>query len=168
MIFNEQSEYVATNRTWPKAPRPGLSLSAASNDPFGTPDPNSVMGGSPNQQGFKSVTPCDNGVRFGAWALDFLLAVVTCGIGWLIWAIVLWNQGTSPAKKMLGLVVVDLSTGQPANMGKMAMRELVGKWLLGSISFGVTTLVGGIMILASDKRQGIWDQIAGTTVCRRS
>jgi hypothetical protein len=69
---------------------------------------------------------------------------------------------------MLGLVVIDTTTGQPANMGKMAMRELVGKWLLSSISLGVTTLVGGIMILANDKRQGIWDQIASTTVCRRA
>lgn len=138
---------------------------AMAEDPFGMPDPATMHAGNGLPARF---TPCDNGVRFGAWALDFLLAVVTCGIGWLIWSIVLWNQGTSPAKKMLKLVIIDVATGQPANMGKMAMRELVGKWLLGSISFGVTTLVGGIMILASDKRQGIWDQIAGTTVCRTS
>jgi len=162
------ADYIKTNREWPKAPQPGLSLSAASNDPFGAPDPNFALRNSPNAPIAGSFTPCENGIRFGAWALDLLLGVVTCGIGWLIWSIVLWNQGTSPAKKMLGLVVIDTTTGQPANMGKMAMRELVGKWLLSSISIGVTTLVGGIMILSNDKRQGIWDQIASTTVCRRA
>ena len=142
-----------------------MSNSFPTDDPFGTPPPFSG-----NQASFPahsgSYTPCDNGIRFGAFALDFLLAIVTCGIGWLIWSIILWQQGTSPAKKMLGLVVIDTTTGAPANMGKMAMRELVGKTLLGSISFGITTLVGAIMILSNNKRQGIWDQIASTTVCR--
>ena len=39
--------------------------------------------------------------------LDILLAIVTLGIGWLIWDIVLWQQSTSPAKKMLNLRIVD-------------------------------------------------------------
>lgn len=159
-------QYIKTNREWPKAPRPGLSLSAASNDPFGAPDPNFALRNTPNSPAPASYIPCDNGVRFGAFALDCLLAIVTCGIGWLIWSIVLWNQSTSPAKKMLKLIVIDNETGRPAAMGKMAMRELVGKTLLSWVSAGITSLVSGIMILASDKRQGIWDQIAGTTVCR--
>ena len=121
-----------------------MSNSFPTDDPFGTPPPFSGSRTSPAAP-TGSYTPCDNGIRFGAYALDLLLAVVTCFIGWLIWSIILWQQGTSPAKKMLGLV---------------------GKTLLGSISFGITTLVGAIMILSNDKRQGIWDQIASTTVCR--
>lgn len=136
---------------------------AMSEDPFGAPDPTTMHGAT---KAGGTYTPCDNGARFGAFLLECLLFLVTCGIGWLIWSIILWNQSTSPAKKMLKLVVVDTETGRPAAMGKMAMRELVGKMLLGSISGGITSLVSGIMILASDKRQGIWDQIAGTTVCR--
>jgi uncharacterized RDD family membrane protein YckC len=139
-----------------------MSNSFPVNDPFGTPPFPGVLPAS----SAASYTPCDNGIRFGAFALDCLLAVVTCGIGWLIWSIVLWQQGTSPAKKMLGLVVIDTTTGAPASMGKMAMRELVGKTLLSWVSVGITTLVGGIMILSNNKRQGIWDQIASTTVCR--
>ena len=142
-----------------------MSNSFPSDDPFGAPPPFSGNR-TPSAASVGSYTPCDNGVRFGAYALDLLLAIVTCFIGWLIWSIILWQQGTSPAKKMLGLVVIDTTTGAPANMGKMAMRELVGKTLLGSISFGITTLVGAIMILSNNKRQGIWDQIASTTVCR--
>ena len=142
-----------------------MSNSFPVNDPFGTPPPFSGNRTSPAASA-GSYTPCDNGVRFGAYALDLLLAIVTCFIGWLIWSIILWQQGTSPAKKMLGLVVIDTTTGAPASMGKMAMRELVGKTLLSWVSVGITTLVGAIMILSNNKRQGIWDQIASTTVCR--
>ena len=37
--------------------------------------------------------------RLGAYALDFALAICTCGIGWLIWSIVVWGQGQTPGKQ---------------------------------------------------------------------
>ena len=114
----------------------------------------------------RGVVPCDNGVRFGAFMLDVFLAIVTCVIGWLIWSIVLWGQSTSPAKKMLGLVVVDLNTGAPATMQQMLLRELLGKIILGSIA-GVISLVSGVLILTQPSRQGVWDYISTTTVVRR-
>ena len=128
-----------------------------------------------------SPRPSPNGVRFGAYLLDILLAIVTCFIGWLVWSIVLWQQSTSPAKKMLKLRVVDSTTGAPAVMQQMIMRELVGKialpvglnlvgaLFLGDATFGIgnlVVLVGGVMILASPSRQGVWDHIAKTTVVR--
>ena len=126
-------------------------------NPFSTPPP------PPSSSG---VTPCDNGVRLGALALDALLMIVTCFIGWLIWSIVLWGQSTSPAKKMLGLVVVDNTTGAPATMQQMLLRELVGKIILGSIT-GVVTIVSGVLILIQPSRQGVWDYISKTTVAKR-
>jgi uncharacterized RDD family membrane protein YckC len=98
--------------------------------------------------------------------LDVLLAVITLGIGWFIWSIFLWQKSTSPGKQMLGLFVIDTKTGAPCSIGSMALRELVGKTLLSSFTCGITTLVGGIMILLSDKRKAIWDQIASTTVVK--
>lgn len=127
-------------------------------DPFALPPPPP-----PSSNG---VVPCENGVRFGAFALDILLAVVTCGIGWLVWSIVLWGQATSPAKKMLGLQVVDLQTGAPATMQQMLLRELVGKIILGSIT-GVVGLVSAVLILVQPNRQGVWDYISKTTVVKR-
>jgi uncharacterized RDD family membrane protein YckC len=112
------------------------------------------------------VVPCDNGVRFGAFALDILLAVVTCGIGWLIWSIVLWGQATSPAKKMLGLYVVDLQTGAPATMQQMLLRELLGKIVLGWLT-GLVGIISAVLILVQPTRQGVWDYISRTTVVRR-
>lgn len=126
-------------------------------NPFSTPPP------PPSSSG---VTPCENGVRFGALALDALLMIVTCFIGWLVWSIVLWGQSTSPAKKMLGLQIVDLQTGAPATMQQMLLRELVGKIILGSVT-GVVSIVSAVLILIQPSRQGVWDYIAKTTVVRR-
>ena len=113
-----------------------------------------------------SVTPCDNGVRFGAFALDIVLFIVTCGIGWFIWSIVLWQQSTSTAKKMLGLRVVDLATGAPATMQQMLLREGLGKIVIGSITSGLVTLVSAVLILVTPSRQGVWDYLSKTTVVK--
>jgi uncharacterized RDD family membrane protein YckC len=104
------------------------------------------------------------GKRFGSFLLDGLLFFVTLGIGWLVWDIVLWGRGQSPAKQILHMRVVDLKTGRGATWGPMILRELVGKWLLGSITSGITTLIGGIMILVDDRYQALWDKIADTIV----
>ena len=103
------------------------------------------------------------GKRFGAFALEILLACVTLGIGWFIWSLVLWGKGQSPAKSLLKMRVIRKNTGKAASWGEMALRELVGKWLLGSVSGSITYLVGGIMILGAT-REGLWDKIAGTIV----
>jgi uncharacterized RDD family membrane protein YckC len=94
-----------------------------------------------------------------------LLFVVTCGIGWLIWSIVLWQQSTSPAKKMLKLKIVDFNTGAPATMTQMLLREGLGKIVLGTIT-GITGLISAVLILVVPGRQGVWDYIAKTTVVR--
>ena len=110
--------------------------------------------------------PCENGVRFAAMLLDTLLFVVTCGIGWLIWDIVLWQQATSPAKKMLKLRIVDLNTGAPATMQQMLLREGLGKIVIGTVTSGLVTLVSAILILVTPTRQGVWDYLSKTTVVK--
>ncbi len=64
------------------------------------------------------------GARFGAFLLEFVLLVVTLGIGWFIWAMIMWTKGTTPAKNLLGLRVVDISTGRPCTWGHMFVRNL--------------------------------------------
>jgi uncharacterized RDD family membrane protein YckC len=97
--------------------------------------------------------------------LDSLLFVVTCGIGWLIWDIVLWQKSTSPAKKMLNLKIVDINTGAPASMVQMLLREGLGKIVLSAIT-GIVGIVSAILILVVPSRQGVWDYISKTTVVR--
>jgi uncharacterized RDD family membrane protein YckC len=132
-------------------------------DPFSSPPPPPPSNNSGSYGG--SVVPCGNGVRFGALLLDSLLFVVTCGIGWLIWSIVLWQQSTSPAKKMLNLKIVDINTGAPASMVQMLLREGLGKIVLSAIT-GIVGIVSAILILVVPSRQGVWDYISKTTVVR--
>ena len=132
-------------------------------DPFSSPPPppsnsSGSLGG--------GVVPCGNGVRLWATVLDGLLFIVTCGIGWLIWDIVLWQQSTSPAKKMLNLKIVDINTGAPASMQQMLLREVLGKIILSTVTSGVSTLIGAVLILVVPGRQGVWDYISKTTVVR--
>lgn len=105
-----------------------------------------------------------NGKRFGAYLLEAVLMIVTLFIGWLIWWIIAWGKGQTPAKQVLKMRCIDADTGQVATFGQMALREVVGKILLGNITFGITTLIGGIMILTDDRRQAIWDKIGKTVV----
>ena len=131
-------------------------------DPFSSPPPPPSRSSGSLGTG---VVPCGNGVRFGALLLDSLLFVVTCGIGWLIWDIVLWQQSTSPAKKMLNLKSVDINTGAPASMVQMLLREGLGKIVLSAIT-GIVGIISAVLILVVPSRQGVWDYISKTTVVR--
>lgn len=103
------------------------------------------------------------GKRLGANILDAILAIVTLGIGWLIWSAITWSKGQTPAKSLLGMRCVRVDTGRAATWGTMALRELIGKSVLSSITFGVTWLISCFMVL-SEPRQAIWDKVASTYV----
>lgn len=125
--------------------------------------------------------PAGNGIRLAAYLVDLLLAIVTCFIGWFIWSIVLWQQSTSPAKKMFGLRVSDSATGMAAPMQQMVMRELgvkvglvvVLNLLSPAVGLGnyiglgnLVILASAVMVLASPSRQAVWDLVAKTRVDR--
>jgi RDD family protein len=69
------------------------------------------------------------GRRLGGALLDALLVIVTLVIGWLIWVIFTSKNGQSPAKKILRMRVVKLSTGQTVTRGQYFARWL-GKFVL--------------------------------------
>jgi uncharacterized RDD family membrane protein YckC len=114
----------------------------------------------------RAVPTCSRGLRFGAYLLEILLVIVTLFIGWVIWSLIIWGEGKTPAKKVLGMTCVKLDTGQSAAWGTMFVREIVGKWLLSAITAGISGLVSAIMILFVDDRRGIWDHLAGTVVVK--
>lgn len=107
------------------------------------------------------------GGRFGAFLLDGLLAVVTLGIGWLVWSLFTWSDGQSPAKKMLGHVVVDANTGEPFNWGRMALREFGVKGLVGFFlnifTLGIFFWVDSFMIFG-DRQRTVHDRMANSLV----
>ncbi len=113
-----------------------------------------------------TVPRCSNGIRFGAYLLEIVLVVVTLFIGWVIWSLIIWGEGKTPAKKVLGMTCVKLETGRPATWGTMALREIVGKWVLSSITAGLTGVISAFMILLAGDHRGIWDHMAGTVVVK--
>jgi hypothetical protein len=42
----------------------------------------------------------------------------------------------------------------------------LGKYVLGSVTSGITSFIGAIMILVQPSRQGVWDYLSRTTVVR--
>jgi uncharacterized RDD family membrane protein YckC len=106
-------------------------------------------------------------VRLGAALLNGVLIIVTLGIGYLVWTMVLWNQGTNPGKKICGLRMVKADTGRPCTFGDMLVRNLVMGALvlslIGTVTVGIGYLVDAFMIFG-DRRQRLIDKMSGTLV----
>jgi hypothetical protein len=105
--------------------------------------------------------------RFNALLLDLALAAITLGVGWLVWSLVTWRHGQTPAKRLLGHVVTDAVTGRPLAWGRMALRELVVRVLLGTVLSLVTA--GGYalvdaLVVYSDGHRTLHDRLAGSVV----
>ena len=68
--------------------------------------------------------------RLAAVAVDSGLLIVTFGIGWFIWALILWGKGQTPGKNLLKIRVLNEPTGTPATWGQMLIRQLLIGWAL--------------------------------------
>jgi uncharacterized RDD family membrane protein YckC len=114
--------------------------------------------------GLRLVSP---GGRLGAFLLDALLCTVTLGIGWLIWTLITWSSGQTPAKQLLHQVVADAQTGRPFTWGRMFLREFVLRgivlWLLNVVTLGVVSLIDALMVFREDRRT-LHDLMAGSVV----
>ncbi len=93
-----------------------------------------------------------------AYVLAVLLFVVTLGIGYIIWSLVAWSRGQTPAQRLLGLRCWRPETGRPASRGQMALRQFSGLLLNGEL------LIGVLILLLSTGRTSIGDYIIGTLV----
>lgn len=109
-------------------------------------------------------------VRLGSYVLELILAVVTLGIGWLIWSLIVWGKGTTPGHQVLRLYIVDSKSGQTATWGHVALREFVMKGLVGGLAslltFGVYFLVDSLFIVRDDKKT-LHDLMSSTDVVQR-
>lgn len=102
------------------------------------------------------------GRRIGAYFLAFPLAVATLGIGYLIWGLIVWGSGTTPALQVLGMRCWKPDTGQVAGWGTMALREIIGRIVDGILV--ITALVSFILMLTRPDRRCLHDLVAGTVV----
>jgi uncharacterized RDD family membrane protein YckC len=103
------------------------------------------------------------GRRIGAFFLAIPLAIVTLGIGYLIWGLIVWGSGQTPALQVLGMRCWRPETGRVANWGWMALREIVGRIAENILSL-ITQVLSLVLFLATRERKSLHDFVAGTVV----
>jgi uncharacterized RDD family membrane protein YckC len=94
------------------------------------------------------------------YALAVVLFIVTLGAGYLIWSVVTWGQGQTPAQRIWGLRCWHPETGRVADRGQMALRQFTGLVLNGQL------LIGVWIMLSSMSEVSVGDIFAGTVVLR--
>jgi uncharacterized RDD family membrane protein YckC len=103
------------------------------------------------------------GRRIGAYFLALPLAVVTLGIGYIIWGLIAWGNGQTPALQVLGMRVWRPETNQVAGFWHMALREIVGRIVDGILSV-ITEVTSFVLFVSSKDRKSLHDHVAGTVV----
>lgn len=103
------------------------------------------------------------GRRLGGLLLDTVLAIVTLGIGWLIWLLVVMGRGQTPAKQLMHMRVVKTDDGTAATWGKMFVREFPAKIVIGFLA-AFTIYIIYLWPIWDDKNQELWDKMVDTVV----
>jgi uncharacterized RDD family membrane protein YckC len=103
------------------------------------------------------------GRRIGAYFLAFPLIIITLGIGYLIWGLIVWANGQTPALQVLGMRCYRPEDNRVAGFGWMALREIVGG-ILEAILWIITSLISFIFMLTRPDRRTLHDLVAGTVV----
>jgi len=104
------------------------------------------------------------GRRIGAFFLALPLFIVTLGIGYAIWGLIVWGRGQTPALQVLGMRCWRPETGRVAGWGWMALRETIGR--LAEAVLLITEIASFILMCVTRERKCIHDLIAGTVVLR--
>jgi uncharacterized RDD family membrane protein YckC len=111
-------------------------------------------------EGVKVANP---GRRIGAFFLSMVLSIVTLGIGYLIWGIIVWGRGQTPALQVLGMRCWRPKAGRAAGWWRMAVREIIGNLVENILSI-ITLVISFLMMLSSADHKCIHDAVAGVVV----
>ncbi len=101
---------------------------------------------------------------FGTRLLESVLFLLTLIIGWFIWFAFAASDAQSPAKKIVGVYVIDTKTGKAVTAGPMWLRDVVLKFIVidGIVPLG--GLVNGLFVLFDKNRQALHDKAVSTVV----
>ena len=103
------------------------------------------------------------GRRIGAWFLAIPLVIITLGIGYIVWGLILWGQGTTPALRVLGMKCWRPQDGRPPGFWWMALRDVVGRIAEGVLGL-ITYLVSFVLFVTGREHRALHDWIASTVV----
>ena len=103
------------------------------------------------------------GRRIGAYFLSIPLIIITLGIGYIIWGLIVWGNGQTPALQVLGMRCWRPETGRVAGFWWMALREIPGRLIDGILSF-ITLITSFVLMVTGRERKALHDWIAGTVV----
>ena len=107
----------------------------------------------------------NQGRRIGAYFLTIPLVIITLGIGYIIWGVIAWGNGQTPALQVLGMRCWRPEENRVAGFWWMALREIVGRIVDGILSI-ITLLTSFILMMTRPDRKALHDLIAGTVVLR--
>jgi uncharacterized RDD family membrane protein YckC len=93
-----------------------------------------------------------------AYTVAVLLFVVTLGVGYIIWSLLVWGDGQTPAQRLFGLRCWRPESRCPAGSVQMALRQASGLLLNGEL------LVGVFILLIEPARTSVGDYFIGTVV----
>ena len=105
------------------------------------------------------------GRRIGAFFLAIPLWIITLGIGYIIWGLIAWTNGQTPALQVLGMRAWRPEDNRVAGFWWMALRETIGR-IADSILGIITELISFIFMLTRSDRKCLHDLVAGTVVLR--
>jgi uncharacterized RDD family membrane protein YckC len=113
----------------------------------------------------QGVELASHGRRIGAFFLAIPLWIVTLGIGYVIWGLIVWSRGQTPALQVLGMRCWRPETRSVPGFWWMALREIVGRIAENALGI-ITELTSFVLFLATRERKALHDYIAGTVVLR--
>jgi uncharacterized RDD family membrane protein YckC len=103
------------------------------------------------------------GRRIGAFFLAIPLIIVTLGIGYVVWGLIVWGNGQTPALQVLGMRAWRPETNKVAGFWFMALRETVGR-IVDHILGLITEITSFVLFVAGKEHQALHDLVAGTVV----
>lgn len=143
------------------APGPPTASTPSATPPAAMPMPPTV--GGPVVTVPEGVWLSSRGRRFLGSLLTVVLMIVTLIIGYVIWTLILWPRGQTPAKQIMGMRILDARTGQVASFGTMFVRNFLLDTVLGGVT-GIYGLISALWIFGNDQNQRLTDKIVSTIV----
>ena len=128
-----------------------------------------------------TIVLASRGQRLSGHVLEMALFGLTLGVGWAFWFASTGRGGQTPAKRLLGMRVID-AEGRPASLRRMVIRDVLLKVVAfvlldllllsmeveGGLNLAlagvVAWLVAALWCVWDGIRQCLWDRVAGTRV----